>query len=122
MEAIAKHCASYVVYAQMWQEGVAEYLAQMGEEAVILISDEWKRGKDNHFIGKFLAILLKLTSLGLSKHMQAHLDQSCQLLKRLQKRIESAATKKVSPVLHHFSQTAQEQQVVLSGRLQEFRD
>ncbi len=69
MEAIAKHCASYVVYAQMWQEGVAEYLAQMGEEAVILISDEWKRGKDNHVIGKFLAILLKLTSLGLSKHM-----------------------------------------------------
>jgi hypothetical protein len=53
----------------MWQEGVAEYLAQMGEEAVILISDEWKRGKDNHVIGKFLAILLKLTSLGLSKHM-----------------------------------------------------
>jgi len=93
----------------MWQEGVAEYLAQMGEEAVILITDEWKRGQDNQIIAKFLNTLLKLTSLGLSKHMQAHLDQSCQLLRRLQKRIESAATKKVSPVLHHFSQTAQEQ-------------
>lgn len=80
----------------MVADGMVDFLGQISEEAIIIISDDWKRGKENKHIADFLHQLLKLVSLGLSKHMQEHVEQMGNLLLRLTKRIETSSQKKPS--------------------------
>jgi hypothetical protein len=115
---LVRQSNSFVNWVQLVQEGALQLLSQLAEEAVILIVEEWKLGRENATLGEFLITLLHLASLGLSKHCSEFLPQTGELITRVCQRLDTSLTKKQNQVLNHFvAAVAKDQQIVLSHHL-----
>jgi hypothetical protein len=113
---------SFLGFQSLVAAGAIELLGQIGEEALIIQIDDWRRGVKNTETLLFLYNLLRLISLALSKHLLDHIDQSMQVLDKLDKRLKSCTHRKPSQVLTHFAfaQKTDDQVIHLSEGLTNF--
>lgn len=47
MEAIVRHSSTMNAYTSLVSDGAIDYLGQIGEEALIICAEDYKKGKDN---------------------------------------------------------------------------